>query len=207
MVSILYTKFTASSNPFCIARTANTSSERWSKMANQQGEDSARPWTQGVRQTVIMIPPTKPDRQGSTFVVSVILSTALSAPQRRQSWPQRVKSPSVESAVNTGQNWDSNLDISQLWATGSWGSTTRHSTETETHNFSPENTKDWQNKQRNNMFLNLWNVTVNGIWENKMQGNNVISFPTLVAKEDEKACLYSLTVSAKKKSLSKVSIW
>ena len=56
------------------------------------------------------------------------------------------------------------------------------------------------------MFLNLWNVTVNGIWENKMQGNNVISFPMLVAKEDEKACLYSLTVSAKKKSLSKVSL-
>lgn len=57
------------------------------------------------------------------------------------------------------------------------------------------------------MFLNLWNVTVNGIWENRMQGNNVISFPTLVAKEDEKACLYSLTVSAKKKSLSKVSLY
>ena len=50
-------------------------------------------------------------------------------------------------------------------------------------------------------------MTVNGIWENKMQGNNVISFPTLVAKEDEKACLYSLTVSAEKKSLSKVSLY
>lgn len=34
------------------------------------------------------------------------------------------------------------------------------------------------------MFLNFWNVTVNGIWQNKMQGNNVLSFPMLVAKED-----------------------
>ena len=46
MVSILYTKFIDSSDPFCIARTPNTYSERWGKMANQQGEDSARPWTQ-----------------------------------------------------------------------------------------------------------------------------------------------------------------
>lgn len=34
------------------------------------------------------------------------------------------------------------------------------------------------------MFLNLWNVTVNGTWQNEMQGNNVISFPMFVAKED-----------------------
>lgn len=40
-----------------------------------------------------------------------------------------------------------------------------------------------------------------------MQGNNVISFPMLVAKEDYKACLYSLKVSAKNKSLSKVSLY
>lgn len=49
------------------------------------------------------------------------------------------------------------------------------------------------------MFLNLWNVTVNGIWQNKMQGNNVTSFPVLVVMEEVEASLSSLKESAKKK--------
>lgn len=56
------------------------------------------------------------------------------------------------------------------------------------------------------MFLNLWNVTVNGIWQNKMQGNNVTSFPMLVAMEEVEACLSSLKKSPKKKSLSEVPL-
>lgn len=39
------------------------------------------------------------------------------------------------------------------------------------------------------MFFNLWNVTVNGRWQNKMQGNNISSFPVLEVTEEGKALL------------------
>ncbi|KAB1280951.1 hypothetical protein Cadr_000004877 [Camelus dromedarius] len=53
-------------------------------------------------QTEIMTPSTKPDRQGSPTVVSVILSTALCAPLRRQSWPQRVNCHLAELGFQPG---------------------------------------------------------------------------------------------------------